>query len=118
MPLTVHFSAEATDADGRVIESVWTFGDGTFSYNPSGGPDKDPFYLNPCPVKTFGNPGVYTAYLTVTDNDGNAVTREVRVTVTGDAPTPATIGDLPRRSPTRSAQRRTTRTREAPPRQR
>lgn len=91
-PLTVHFSAEATDADGKVTEYVWTFGDGTFSYNPGGGPDKDPFYLNPNPVKTFCNPGLYTAYLTVTDNDGNAVTREVRIKVTGNAPTPATIG--------------------------
>jgi hypothetical protein len=85
-PLTVHFSAEATDADGEIIEYVWTFGDGTFSYNPNGAPDGEPFYLNPNPVKTFHNPGVYTAYLTVTDNDGNAAMRQVRVTVTGDAP--------------------------------
>lgn len=91
-PLTVHFSAEATDADGQVIEYVWTFGDGTFSYNSNGAPGGEPFYLNRNPVKTFHNPGVYTAYLTVTDDDGNAVTREVRVTVTGEAPTPETHG--------------------------
>lgn len=91
-PLTVHFWAEATDPDGEVVEYVWTFGDGTFSYNPDGAPDGAPFYLNSHPVKTFQNPGVYTAYLTVTDNDGNAVTREVRVTVIGDAPTPETFG--------------------------
>lgn len=92
VPLTVHFSAEATDSDGTIIEYVWTFGDGTFSYNSGGAPDGEPFYLNRTPVKTFHNPGVYTAYLTVTDNDGNAVTKEVRVTATGTAPAPATFG--------------------------
>jgi hypothetical protein len=91
-PLTVHFSAEAADPDGRIIEYVWTFGDGTFSYNPNGAPSGEPFYLNPDPVKTFYNPGLYTAYLTVTDEAGNAVTREVRVTVTGTAPAPDTFG--------------------------
>jgi hypothetical protein len=98
-PLTVHFSAEATDADGKVIESVWTFGDGTFSYNPNGAPGGEPFYLNPSPMKTFHNPGVYTAYLTVTDDDGNAVTRDICVTVTGVAPAPATSGDPPQAPP-------------------
>jgi len=101
-PLTVHFSAEATDADGRIVEYVWTFGDGTFSYNPNGGPDKDPFYLNPNPVKTFYNPGLYTAYLTVTDNDGNAVRQEIRIKVTGTAPTPATKGPSQQRTLYRS----------------
>jgi hypothetical protein len=96
-PLTVHFSAEANDPDGQVVEYVWTFGDGTFSYNPDGGPDKDPFYLNPNPVKTFCNPGLYTAYLTVTDNDGNAVLRQIPIKVTGAAPTPATTGPASRR---------------------
>ncbi len=92
VPLTVHFSAEATDPDGRVIEYVWTFGDGTFSYNPNGAPGGEPFYLHPNPVKTFHNPGLYTAYLTVTDDSGNAVTKEVQVTVTGTAPASATSG--------------------------
>jgi hypothetical protein len=104
-PLTVHFSAQASDADGRVVEYVWTYGDGTFSYNPNGGPDKEPFYRNSHPEKTFRNPGVYTAYLTVTDNDGNAVTREIRVTVTGTAAPLATVGDLPRRPPGRQRPR-------------
>jgi hypothetical protein len=85
-PLTVHFSAEATDPDGRVVEYVWTFGDGTFSYDPNGAPGGEPFYLNPDPVKTFHNPGLYTAYLTVTDDSGNAVTREVQVTVGDGTP--------------------------------
>ncbi|MCU0917781.1 MAG: PKD domain-containing protein [Planctomycetes bacterium] len=101
-PLTVHFSAQATDPDGKVVEYVWTFGDGTFSYNPRSGPGKEPFYLNPKPVKIFPNPGFYTAYLTVTDNDGNAVTREIRIKVTGDAPSPKTIGPSRLRAPRRS----------------
>ncbi len=91
-PLMVRFSAEATDFDGRVIEYVWTFGDGTLSYNPTGAPGGEPFYLNPNPVKTFHSPGLYTAYLTVTDDSGNAVTKEVCVAVTGTAPAPATSG--------------------------
>lgn len=100
-PLTVHFSAEATDPDGKVIEDVWTFGDGTFSYNPNGGPTKEPFYLNPSPVKTFRNPGLYTAYLTVTDDAGNAVRREIRLKVTGDARAPKTTGPTRLRVPRR-----------------
>ncbi len=92
-PLTVHFTCQAQDPDGRVVETVWTFGDGTFSYNPDGRPDGQAFFANPNPVKTFHNPGDYTAHLTVTDNDGHAVTREVRIRVTGTAPTVATRGD-------------------------
>ncbi|MBN1359435.1 MAG: PKD domain-containing protein [Sedimentisphaerales bacterium] len=101
-PLTVHFSAEASDADGAITEYVWTFGDGTFSYNPNGAPGGEPFYLNPSPVKIFHNPGVYTAYLTVTDNDGNATVATVQVTVTGQPPMPTTTGDSPPESPGRS----------------
>lgn len=104
-PLTVHFSAEATDLDGEIIEYVWTFGDGTFSYNAAGGPGGEPFYLSCNPVKTFYNPGVYSAYLTVTDNDGNPATEEIRVTVTGTAPAPATFGESRRAAPGRARQR-------------
>lgn len=93
-PLTVRFRAAASDPDGTIREVVWTFGDGTFSYNPNGAPGGRPFYSNEAPVKTFWNPGVYTAYLTVTDSDGNAVTRETRITVTGTAPARVTNGDL------------------------
>lgn len=71
-------------------------------YIPNGGPNNGPFYHNPDPVKTFCNPGLYTAYLAVTDNDGNAVTREIRIQVTGDAPAPKTIGPSRLRAPRRS----------------
>jgi PKD repeat protein len=83
-PLTVNFSATASDPDGQVIEHVWTFGDGTFSYNEAGGLNSPPYYLNQNPSKTFHVPGTYQAYLTVTDNDGNAVTQTVTVAVSGD----------------------------------
>jgi hypothetical protein len=83
-PLTVNFSATAADPDGQVVEYVWTFGDGTFSYNEAGGLHSPPYYLNQNPSKTFHVPGTYHAYLTVTDNDGNAVRRTVTVTVTGN----------------------------------
>jgi hypothetical protein len=80
-PLTVNFSATANDPDGQVIEYVWTFGDGTFSYNPNGDLNSPPYYLEQNPSKTFYSPGTHHAYLTVTDNDGNAVTRTVTVQV-------------------------------------
>jgi len=104
-PLTAHFSAEATDPDGQIIEYVWTFGDGTFSYNPHGRPKGEPFHLNPNPVKTFYNPGLYTAYLTVTDNNGNTATRQIRVKVTGAPSSAVTFGSSPRRPLDRSRQR-------------
>jgi hypothetical protein len=56
-------------------------------------------------VKTFCNPGLYTAYLTVTDNDGNAVLRQIPVQVTGAAPAPATTGPASRRIRSRSRPR-------------
>jgi len=33
-PLTVRSSASATDPSGKIVEYVWTYGDGTFPYNP------------------------------------------------------------------------------------
>jgi hypothetical protein len=65
-PLTVNFSATANDPDGQVIAVVWTFGDGTFSYNAAGDLNEPPYYLNRNPNKTFHVPGVYHAYLTDT----------------------------------------------------
>jgi PKD repeat protein len=80
----VNFSATASDPDGQIVEYVWTFGDGTFSYNEAGGLDSPPYYLKQNPSKTFHVPGAYHAYLTVTDNDGNAVTQAVTVIVSGE----------------------------------
>jgi PKD repeat protein len=68
MPLTVHFSANASDPDGTIVEYVWTFDDGTFSTSAN-------------PAKIFKTPGVYSGRLTVTDNNGDWATNAVSVTV-------------------------------------
>jgi PKD repeat protein len=99
-PLTVNFSATANDPDGQVVEYVWTFGDGTFSYNPAGDVASPPYYLRQNPTKTFYAPGTYQAYLTVTDNSGNAVTKTVTIEATGKAAATPT----PTSTPTRSEQ--------------
>jgi hypothetical protein len=80
-PLTVNFAATASDPDGQVVEYVWTFGDGTFSYNPAGDVASPPYYLRQNPTKTFHSPGTYRGYLTVTDNSGNTVRKTVTVYV-------------------------------------
>ena len=67
-PLTVSFLATANDADGTVRDIQWTFDDGTFSTNAT-------------PTKVFKTPGTYSARVTVTDNDGNTVTRSVPIAV-------------------------------------
>ncbi|MCI0744004.1 MAG: PKD domain-containing protein [Verrucomicrobia subdivision 3 bacterium] len=58
VPLTFHFTANATDPDGPIRDYQWTFEDATFSTNAN-------------PVKTFASPGTYRARLTVTDFNGN-----------------------------------------------
>lgn len=84
-PLTVEFQAEAVDPDGQIVEIVWTFGDGTFSYNQDADPS-DPLNIqnNPNPTKTYYMPGSYLAYVTITDSSGNSVHRSVQVVVEGD----------------------------------
>lgn len=67
-PLAVQFSANASDPDGTIRDYQWTFDDGTFSNNSS-------------PVKTFKSHGIYTARVTVADNDGNSVTRSLTIMV-------------------------------------
>ena len=68
-PLTVQFTAQASDPDGTITQHLWTFEDGTFSTNTN-------------PVKVFPAPGQYRARLTVTDNEGNTATGSVVVNVT------------------------------------
>src|SRR5207248_577374 len=65
-PLTVNFSATATDPDGRIAQYVWTFDDGDFSFAQN-------------PVKSFPAPGVYNVRLTVSDNSGNTVTKTIPI---------------------------------------
>ena len=84
-PLTVQFHATASDGDGQIRSIVWTFGDGTFSYNRRADPAA-PFDIqnNADPQKTYFMPGSYEAYATVTDDAGNTVLKTVSVTVTGE----------------------------------
>ena len=67
-PMTVNFAANASDSDGTVVETRWTFDDGGFATNAN-------------PVKTFLVPGAHTARLTVTDNLGNTTASNVAVNV-------------------------------------
>ena len=84
-PLTVEFQAGAVDPDGQILEIVWTFGDGTFSYNPEADPN-DPLNIqnNPNPTKTYYMPGSYPAYVTITDSSGNTVHQSIQVVVEGE----------------------------------
>jgi hypothetical protein len=65
-PLTVTFTANASDPDGTIRDYQWTFDDGTYSTNAN-------------PVKVFPAPGCYVAWLTVMDNQGNTAQGSVTV---------------------------------------
>ena len=67
-PLTVGFSATATDADGDTLSYSWNFGDGTSSALQA-------------PTHTYQQLGYYDATLTVTDGKGGTATRTVQVNV-------------------------------------
>jgi large repetitive protein len=67
-PLDVHLSATGLDPDGGTVRYRWTIGDGTVL-----GPEFD---------WTFTTPGVHTATVTVTDDEGDTATDEVEVNVT------------------------------------
>ena len=68
-PLSVNFSAAASDPDGSIAAYQWTFDDGTSAAGPNS-------------AKSFPAPGGYTARLTVTDNSGNTVQRAIPINVT------------------------------------
>src|ERR1051325_2516275 len=76
-PLTVNFTASATDPDGQIIAYQWTFDDGTFSTTQN-------------PTKIFPAPGTYSVHLTVTDNSGNTALRTLPISVAASpsSPTP------------------------------
>jgi PKD repeat protein len=76
-PLSVSFQANASDPDGVVAETAWTFDDGCFS-------------LAPDPIKVFEVPGLYHVQLTVSDDDGNTTRVTLPISVSdGDDPTSA-----------------------------
>jgi len=73
-PLPVQFdSTGSNDPDGTVVSYAWIFGDG--------GTDS-----TPTPSHTYNTTGNYTAYLTVTDNDGDTNTDSVVITVLAPVP--------------------------------
>ena len=70
-PLTVHFTGDATDADGLVVGWRWDFGDGTTSFGVRR------------PAHTYTAQGRHVATLTVADEDGATASASVTVNVTG-----------------------------------
>ena len=67
-PLTVNFNANDSSDDQAIVSYVWDFGDG----NTTDG-DKA--------VHIYTEPGVYTARLTVTDEQGATDTDDIQITV-------------------------------------
>lgn len=67
-PLTVIFTANASDSDGTVSGYVWDFGDQSSSYTAN-------------PSHIFTTSGNFTVSLRVTDNDGGETTVEKTITV-------------------------------------
>jgi PKD repeat protein len=61
------FRDTSTDADGTIVDWVWTFASGRTSRLPT-------------PNHTFANNGSHTVQLTVTDNDGRTHSRSLTVT--------------------------------------
>lgn len=70
--LTVNFSDNSSDADGRIVSRNWTFGDGSTSTATN-------------PSKTYANAGSYTVQLTVTDDRGasHSLSKTVAVSAPG-----------------------------------
>jgi hypothetical protein len=60
-PLTVKFTSNASDSDGRVASYLWNFGDGTTSTESN-------------PTKVYEKEGNYIVTLTVTDDRGGTAT--------------------------------------------
>jgi PKD repeat protein len=83
-PLTVQFYGYAYDPDGWVTDYYWDFGDGGWSYDPA-------------PIHTYTSPGVYAAWLTVTDDTGLSSWAAVNISVTGggNLPPAVTAGGSP-----------------------
>ena len=83
-PLTVNLRADASDPDGQIVSYAWDLGDGNRATGDS---------LS----HTYTNPGVYTAELLITDDDGLTATNSVRINVTApvSAPPPLTTRGVP-----------------------
>ncbi len=69
-PLSVDFDATAAfDSDGQLVGYEWDFGDNSYS---GAGAWANHLYIDE---------GIYTAKLTVTDDEGNSDVQEIRITV-------------------------------------
>lgn len=73
-PLTVTFDGSASsDPDGTVTAWSWSFGDGTVAAGSRA-------------THVYSTPGIFTASLTVTDQDGMSSTSSAEIVVSGRAP--------------------------------
>ncbi|MEZ5243346.1 MAG: PKD domain-containing protein, partial [Microthrixaceae bacterium] len=83
-PLSVTFSsAGSADTDGTIADYEWDFG------------DSSPVSHGDNPFHTYTDPGIYTATLTVTDDDGATAQDSVTVTVNANqAPTVSASADV------------------------
>jgi PKD repeat protein len=79
-PLAVHFTGSGSSDDGSIASYSWNFGDGS------------PTSSSADPTHTYA-PGVWTATLTVTDNEGVARTATVTVDV-NDPPTASVTSNV------------------------
>jgi PKD repeat protein len=69
VPLTVNFSsAGSTDADGSIVSTLWSFGDGSSASGAT-------------VSHVYNSAGSFTATVTVTDNSGLSASRSVTITV-------------------------------------
>jgi PKD repeat protein len=72
-PLTVNFTASATDPGGGTItQYAWTYNDGDFS-------------LDQNPTKILDVPGTYNVHLTVSDSLGYTTVTTIQITVTASS---------------------------------
>jgi PKD repeat protein len=71
-PLTVNFSANATDPDGIIASYAWDFnGDGTFEFNSG---------TTPTTSHSYTSGGTRLAAVRVTDNDGVSSIAQIEIT--------------------------------------
>ncbi|WP_299490262.1 PKD domain-containing protein, partial [Acaryochloris sp. IP29b_bin.137] len=76
------FTATATDPGADTLTYVWTFGDGS------------PALQSDTVSHTYADNGIYTATLTVSDEDGGSTSQTLTIEVKNVAPV-VTIGDIP-----------------------
>src|SRR5262249_22843661 len=87
-PLTVAFSNMSTDPDGELLTSLWDFGDGTVSSEPT-------------PTHTYTSAGSFTVVLVVTDSRGmSSEPKRENITARPGGPLPPTTTTLPSPSTT------------------